>query len=201
MNNKHIITTIVIFALSLVACRTSNRIFGENYEMDISKFTGKALLMDNRLFILADVINTNFNKVDHQGLKTNEGYVLVNLHIYVRKIYVHKKFNRYIGYAPCLYQLTPVSKMVNDSIIVNYYIYNKKDSNLLKNNCRFGMNNCLLAVDKNFYLRKLGSLEMDFWKAVKVSMIAPYSTYSLDSLIVYDSFYNSWKKECDGGIY
>lgn len=188
---------IIMLILPFVTCQKTIHIWGENYERKNKKYyTGRTYLLDDRLFIVADILNIEIRE-DSSFVQVSKGYdYLVNIEVIIKNAYIHKRLCRYITFSPCLFQLTtPEDILKNETTMVKIRTHN------INGLQQIGKKNCLLGIDKNFYLSKKGSLDSAFGKDAAISMIAPCHTYSLDSLIVYDSFYNSWKKECDGGIY
>ena len=195
MKNKIFFWGVCASMLIYVACNTTSRHYGDNYEhQESSSYTGRTILLDDRLFFVADIISFEppKDKIDGQMIPKGENgrYILVKFRIHNRDIFVHKRMKRYISSAPCLYQMASPKRIEADTVLISVPLQNKKKI------ARIAKERCLVGVNKNYYLKSKGSLDSDFWGDAEVSLIIPHHFYSLDSLVLYDSIYKMWWSEC-----
>ena len=56
--------------------------------------------------------------------------------------------------------------------------------------------NCLIGLDIPFYMNTKALVDGELSNGANSSLVAPFSTYYLDSLVLYDSVFTAWKNQC-----
>lgn len=192
MNNKILLLGICIAILSCIKCQSGSHILGNNFEsINKSIYTGRTTIIDDRLFVVGDIVDivaARDSVLDYN--KDKDSKMLVRLTISVRSVYVHCRILRYITRSPCIFQLAALEKLKDDTITVNFHTQNTTYLN------QIDKRNCLIGLDIPFYMNTKALVDGELSNGANSSLVAPFSTYYLDSLVLYDSVFTAWKNQC-----